>query len=257
MKYVIFDLDQTLGHFTELSIVWGCLQTVNAAKTHQDFHRLCEIFENDYFRPGIFRVMRFLAEKKKTNPIKVVLYTNNIGSMDWLKMIISYLEKRVGSKDIFDVIVPGYNPYKGPYQMRSSFDKTYPEIRRCAKIPADAKLIFFDDVEHPGMIHKNITYIKVKPYIRSNTAEEILKRIHKKAPNKFHMNKEMYVTFRRCLEAFQKKIEYSHRHGTTRIMNNDIIQHLVFFLNGKNKKSRRNKKRSSKQKRTRKRRKSL
>ena len=162
MKYVVFDLDETLGYFTELSIIWNCLQTVMNLHTQKQFHALCQVFEKDFFRPGIFRTMAYLRDNR--DRVKVVLYTNNTGSISWLKMILSYMENKVGAPGLFDTIVPGYLPHGPANQMRSSFNKTYEEIRRCANIPANAKVIFFDDLEHPGMIHKNVTYIKVKPY---------------------------------------------------------------------------------------------
>lgn len=226
MKYVVFDLDETLGYFTELSIIWNCLQTVMNLHTQKQFHNLCKVFESDFFRPGIFRTMRYLRDNR--HRVKVVLYTNNTGSMTWLKMILSYMENKVGAPGLFETIVPGYIPHGPANQMRSSYNKTYEEIRRCANIPANAKVIFFDDQEHPGMLNKNVTYIKVKPHKCSLTANYIINKLG------YNISENARKMIKRCIESFQK--QYSHHYGSTRIANNDIIKNLLFFLNGKTKK---------------------
>lgn len=246
MKYVVFDLDETLGYFTELSIIWNCLQTVMNLHTQRQFHTLCQVFENEFFRPGIFRTMAYLRDNREH--IKVILYTNNTGSISWLKMILSYMEKKVGAPGLFDTIVPGYIPHGPANQMRSSFNKTYEEIRRCAKIPPHGKVIFFDDLEHPGMIHKNVTYIKVKPYTRSLTSNYIVNKLGYNIPEKArHM-------IDRCITSFQNQYRDRHHHGTTRISENDIIQKLLFFLNGNNKKGKTQKRKKITLKNTRKKR---
>jgi len=235
MKYVVFDLDETLGYFTELSIIWNCLQTVMNLHTQKQFHKLCEVFERDFFRPGIFRTMSYLRDNR--HRVKVVLYTNNTGSMTWLKMILSYMENKVGAPGLFETIVPGYIPHGPANQMRSSYNKTYEEIRRCANIPANAKVIFFDDQEHPGMLNKNVTYIKVKPHKCSLTANYIINKLG------YNISENARKMIQRCIESFQK--QYHHRYGSTRIANNDIIKNLLFFLNGKSKKRGTKKRRTS------------
>jgi hypothetical protein len=243
MKYVVFDLDETLGYFTELSIIWNCLKTVMNLHTTAQFHKLCQVFENDFFRPGIFRTMAYLRDNR--DKVKVVLYTNNTGSIAWLKMILSYMENKVGAPGLFDTIVPGFDPRGPSTQMRTSYNKTYEEIKRCAKIPHDAKVIFFDDLEHPGMLDKNVTYIKVKPYVRSLSSSYIIRKLGNNITPKSHQ------LIHRCITNFQTQRQY--KHGTTRIINNDIVQHLLFFLNGKSKKNSTKKRKGYHKKKTRKR----
>jgi hypothetical protein len=188
--------------------------------TTAQFHKLCQVFENDFFRPGIFRTMAYLRDNR--DRVKVVLYTNNTGSIAWLKMI----------------------PRGPPTQMRTSYNKTYEEIKRCAKIPDDAKVIFFDDLEHPGMLDKNVSYIKVKPYVRSLNSSYIIRKLGNNITPKSHQ------LIHRCITNFQTQRQY--KHGTTRIINNDIVQHLLFFLNGKSKKFSTKKRKGYHKKKTRK-----
>ena len=245
MKYIVFDLDETLGYFTELSIIWNCLKTIMNLHTEKQFHQLCKVFESDFFRPGIFRTMAYLRDNK--NRAKVILYTNNNGSIGWLKMILSYIEKKVGAPGLFDTIVPGYNPHGPANQMRSSYNKTYDEIRRCANIPADAKIIFFDDQEHPAMLHKNITYIRVKPFVHSLTTNYVLNKLGN------NISPDSRQLIHKCITNFQNQYRQRIREGTTRIKSNDIIQNLLFFLNGKSKKNATKKRKGNIQKKTRKR----
>jgi hypothetical protein len=78
--YVIFDLDETLGHFVQLGIINDMIEQYYKQQLSQEaFNKLCDVFI-DYFRPGIFLVLRYIKRKKiKNNRIKVVIYTNNNG----------------------------------------------------------------------------------------------------------------------------------------------------------------------------------
>lgn len=236
-KYVVFDLDETLGYFTELSIIWGCLQTIHDIKGQSSFNRLCQTFEKEYFRPGIFKVFQYLNKKSA----KVVLYTNNTGSIQWLKMILSFMEERSNTKGLFVEIVPGYKPgMKGPCA-RESFNKTYPEILRCAKLPANAKLIFFDDQPHPGMQHQNVKYIRVRPYLHPIRASQIIAKLQHSYFSFLDFGSHSYIY--KCIRNFhQQYAAHGYRYGNTRVSETDIITPLRKFLMSKTQKNRKHSK---------------
>lgn len=223
-KYIVFDLDETLGYFTEMSIIWGCLQSIYKVKGQKSFDELCIVFEKHYFRPGIFSVLKYL--KSKGDAVRVVLYTNNTGSMEWLKHIISYLERRSEAEGLFDKIIPGYNPkLKGP-KHRVSFEKTYSEITRCADIPKNAKIVFFDDVHHPGMIHKNIKYIRVRPFCNPISSSAIISMLQKSYFGFMNFSSNIYL--KDCIHTFH--LQYAHHLVTTHVSTNDIMIPLKRFL---------------------------
>ena len=59
-KYIVFDLDETLGYFTEIGIIWNCLKTSYNISGQRYFDKLCETFEKEYFRPGIFKALNYI-----------------------------------------------------------------------------------------------------------------------------------------------------------------------------------------------------
>lgn len=227
-KYVVFDLDETLGYFTELGIIWSCLETVYNASGQESFNELCRVFEKEYFRPGIFKAMRFL--KEQGNDVRVVLYTNNTGSVKWLKLLLSYIEERSGGGEIFHKIVPGYRPgMKGPHA-RTSFNKTYSEIIRCADIPSDAKIIFFDDLKHEKMLHPNVTYINVRPFFHPLRATYIIEKLQNSYFRFMDYSSNSYLY--KCIRSFHNNyISNGHHKRSTRVSKDDIIEPLRIFLN--------------------------
>jgi hypothetical protein len=240
--YVIFDLDETLGYFTELSIIWGCLQSVYNASGQNTFNKLCEVFEKDYFRPGIFRVFKFL--KKQGNNVKVILYTNNTGQIEWLTMILKYIEMRAGVSNLFHKIVPGFKrgDPPGPHK-RTSFEKTYSEIIRCASIPNNARIIFFDDLWHPKMHTKQVSYVHVRPFFHPLRPAFIIHKLQHSYFQFLDYSTNSYLY--RCIKNFHKQyVDRGHHHKTSRIDDQDIITPIKQFLRVQKKTVRRRKSKS-------------
>jgi hypothetical protein len=204
-KYVVFDLDETLGYFTELGIIWSCLETVYNASGQESFNELCRVFEKEYFRPGIFKAMRFL--KEQGNDVRVVLYTNNTGSVKWLKLLLSYIEERSGAGEIFHKIVPGYRPGMKGSHARTSFNKTYSEIIRC-----------------------NVTYINVRPFFHPLRATYIIEKLQTSYFRFMDYSSNSYLY--KCIRNFHNNyISNGHHKRSTRISKDDIIEPLRIFLN--------------------------
>ena len=95
-KYIIFDLDETIGHFTQLGIFWDTIQVVLNKKLNQSyFNKLCNLYSK-FFRPGIFSIFKYLIHcKKKNKNIKVVIYTNNQGEKTWTILIKNYISQKL------------------------------------------------------------------------------------------------------------------------------------------------------------------
>ena len=69
MKIVVFDLDETLGYFTEYGIFWDSLgnylKTKNKrALSQKDFDDILDLFP-EFIRPNIINILDFLKNKKK------------------------------------------------------------------------------------------------------------------------------------------------------------------------------------------------
>ena len=69
----------------------------------KDFHKLLDLYPY-IFRPGIFEILKYLKNKKSKNKnLKVIIYSNNMGTPRWANMIKRYIENKIGGMNIFAV----------------------------------------------------------------------------------------------------------------------------------------------------------
>ena len=71
MKIVVFDLDETLGYFTEFGIFWDSLVYYVKSKnkkilTQNDFNDVLDLYP-EFLRPNIINILTYLKEKKHHN----------------------------------------------------------------------------------------------------------------------------------------------------------------------------------------------
>ena len=165
-KYAVFDLDETLGHFTQLGIFWDSLSAILKTKlTQSHFNDLCNMFPN-FFRPGIFTIISYILRIKSKNPhIKIVIYTNNQAPKKWTYMIKEYIEHKLNNTSIFDNIICAFKVNGKRVEMcRTTHNKTVKDLVRCTKAPKHSRFVFLDDQYHEKMKNEVVDYINVKPY---------------------------------------------------------------------------------------------
>jgi hypothetical protein len=162
-KAVVFDLDETIGHFQQIFIFALGLQTITRSTlTAGAYHRLFDIFPK-IFRPGLFQILTLLKKaKQKDKCLKVIIYTNNMGPRSWTLLIKRYLEKRV-NYPLFDRVITAYRPGTKE-NCRTTHSKTLHDLLRCAKLPANTQIVFLDDQIHPSLRSPNVRYIHVNRY---------------------------------------------------------------------------------------------
>ena len=91
-KVVVLDLDETLGSFADLYIIWCGIQ--HAWPSCNYFEELLETYP-EFLRYGILTILEYLYQKKrKKECYKLFIYTNNQCSSSWVHMITNYLEKK-------------------------------------------------------------------------------------------------------------------------------------------------------------------
>jgi len=164
-KYIVFDLDETLGNFVQLGIFCDVIENMfQIHLTQYAFNEMCDTFTH-FFRPNLLNMLEIIQYEKKHNPhIKLVIYTNNIGNQLWTHKLKTYLENSIQSP-LFDHVICAYkNRDQQMENCRSTYHKTPQDLARCVNAPKNAKFIFFDDQHHPQMAHETITYIRTKPY---------------------------------------------------------------------------------------------
>ena len=165
-KIVVFDLDETLGYFTELSIFWNALENYYGVNLlNERFYEVVDIF-SEFLRPNIIDILNFLKDKKTNKECdQIMIYTNNQGPKTWVYMISNYFNEKMGYK-LFDKIIAAFKVNGKILEInRTSHNKSVEDLVRCTKINTDTEICFIDDQYHPLMVNENVYYINLNPYV--------------------------------------------------------------------------------------------
>ena len=244
MKIVVFDLDETLGYFTEFSIFWDSLEhylkTNNKPKlTQSNFNEILDLYP-EFLRPNIINILNYLKENKKTNCCqKMMIYTNNNGPREWAHNIISYFEKKINYKLIDQLIAAFKINGKNIEICRTTHSKTHKDFIKCTKIPENSEICFLDDTFYPEMANDNVYYINVKPYYHDLQFDCMINRFQQtklgttiigeddKFEFKMMENIKLYKYL--CVDKDLKEFEVD------KILGKRIINHLHEFFTKKHK----------------------
>lgn len=202
LKIVVFDLDETIGYFTEISIFWEALEQFHGHNLLNDkFFEMLDIFP-EVFRPDILKILNILHRKKSCS--KIYIYTNNQGPKSWVTLLSEYMNLKLGYK-IFDYIIAAYKIRgKQIEPNRTSHEKSVTDLIKCTNIPANTEICFIDDLYHPLMDKENVYYINIKPYRVSVPFEEMAARYYD-AVNNISIGKTDFVN---RIVAFMKQYNY-------------------------------------------------
>ena len=179
-KVVVFDLDETLGYFSQLGQFWDILSSYLKSKniplTQQEFIELLNLFP-EFLRPNIFSILNYLKHKKERKHCQgVMLYTNNQAPRSWATFIVEYLNNKITYR-LFDQVISAFKVNGKRIEMcRTTNEKTVGDFIKCTKLPINTEICFLDDVYHPEMIGDNVYYIKVNPYVYNLPFDEMVER---------------------------------------------------------------------------------
>lgn len=176
-KVAVFDLDETLGSFTQLGLLKDVIEGFeNQPMTQSEFNNLID--ENpEFVRPGVIDILRLAVSKRaKGHCDAIMIYTNNNGPRSWPDSISKYFSYRLG-QNVFDQVIYAYRINGRQVEAgRTTHDKTYADFLRCTGMPDDTQVCFFDDVFHPQMKHNNVFYINAKGYSNIVPLETSIRR---------------------------------------------------------------------------------
>jgi hypothetical protein len=169
MKIVVFDMDETLGYFTQFSIFWDCLNQymffIKKPKlTQSDFNYILDLYP-EFLRPNILDILAFLKQKKNTKCCrKMMIYTNNSGKREWAEYITGYFEHKLNYK-LFDQIIAAFKVDGKIIEMcRTSKEKKHTDFIRCTKVPITTEICYLDDHYYKNMDNRFVYYVELKPY---------------------------------------------------------------------------------------------
>ncbi len=239
-KVVVFDLDETLGYFTEISIFWDALESFYGKKlTNNYFFELLDVFP-EFFRPEIFIILNMINNKKKRNICnESYIYTNNQGPKSWTKMINDYFNYKLGFKTFNGIIGAYIVQGKIIEPKRTSHDKSVKDLISCTNIPETSEICFIDDLYHPLMDKDNVNYIHIKPYKYNLTFYEMANRYYDRVllKNKRTMvNKNLIVRedFVKYIVSFMNRYNYNVIKKTEEKQMNDITESKNLYTNLEN-----------------------
>jgi hypothetical protein len=242
MKIVVFDLDETLGYFTQFGIFWDSLVNYLKVKnknelTQSDFDDILELFP-EFLRPNIINILTYLKNKKKSNCChKMMIYTNNTGPREWARHIISYFERKINFKLVDQIIAAFKINGKRVEICRTTQNKTHKDLIKCTKIPADAEICFMDDYFYPEMANDNIYYINVKPYYYDLKFEVMFERFKKSEIGNKLINNDDDKDFENLMMDHIKLFKYmvvekdEKEYEVDKVLGKHIISHLQAFFN--------------------------
>jgi hypothetical protein len=193
-KHFIFDLDETLGSFSEFFILWKALEQLSIepskSSNQEYFDKILTIFP-EFWRPGIFTILRFLLHKKtKSECGNVYIYTNNKCSKSWPIMIQNYIEKCMDLGGLFDKIICSFKINNTIVEsLRTTQEKTCYDIIKCTLLPINAEMCFIDNSYHPQMLDEKVFYIQPKSYFHNLNMRDIIVRMLKAGLSEHELEK--------------------------------------------------------------------
>lgn len=176
-KIITFDLDETLGDFANLCILWHGIEShIPTFMTKREvFRELMDLFP-ECIRPGIPSILEFLYRKKKAGLCShVFLYTNNQRSREWVELLLEYFE--IKTPGLFDHTICAFKIQdKLVEPMRTTYNKTYSDLIRCTLLPKNAQICFVDNSYHPKMVHERVYYIQPRSYDQGLSGTDMIVR---------------------------------------------------------------------------------
>lgn len=238
-KIVVFDLDETLGYYTEFGMFWDAIKNfiknkeLNIMMNQSFFNKLMDLFP-EFIRPNIVKILQYLKEKKVQNHCqKLMLYTNNQGPKEWVHFIVNYFESKLHYQDVklFDQIVSAFKVNGKQVELcRTTHMKTRKDLMRCTKISEETQICYLDDVYYPGMKHKNIYYINIHPYVHDLPFQLLVKRLQESGlVNEAHMKEHIIHFLNTFNYNYVEKTQESYY--VDKIISKKILQHLHYFFN--------------------------
>ena len=171
-KVVIFDLDETLGYFTQLDIFVRCLEKYyNKNISNNEFFDIIDLFDK-YLRPNILHILKYLKDKKdKKFCSKIMLYTNNNGGKVWPQKLVDYFNYKLDYQLFDNVICTFKIRDKIIEPNRTSNNKIYNDVIRCSKIPSNTYMFPSGDMAEWVQLQKGfpLTKLELNPLVPSSS----------------------------------------------------------------------------------------
>ena len=239
INYVmVFDLDETLGHFSQLYVFWSLLIKYINNSNELLFFKLLDLFPK-FLRPNILNILKNIKQKKEKNICNyVIIYTNNNGPKSWVIMIQNYFHYKL-KYQLFDKIIGAFKVRGQIVEVRrTSHEKSMKDLINCTKLPYNSQICFLDDQNHNEMYNENVLYIKLKPYTHNINYITMASKTYDKLNVYFPKNKtkEDFINYI-ASNTQNYKLDYLHKskveYNIETIYTNVLIKKIDAFFNSK------------------------
>ncbi len=176
-RVVVFDMDETLGHFVQLGGFWDVLQSAHGRQLPPSHFVETMSLYPEVVRPGMEVLLSQLVAARENGTIQaIILYTNNQGPEIWAQLVTSYFDHMAGTQ-VFDMIIPAYSVSgRRVARCRTGHAKSPEDLLRCTGLPPGTRICFIDDQDHPPMASREVYYIRVPPYTSTVLAGDLAQR---------------------------------------------------------------------------------
>ena len=177
-RVVAFDLDETLGSFSDLQILWSSLQEYTDKSVPLNFNKLLDLYP-EFLRYGILPILEYLLDKKRTGECSnIYIYTNNQCEVGWVDLISKYFSYALNTKQkIFNRIIAAFKINNQRVELaRTTHSKTFSDFIKCTLLPKNTELFFIDNTYYPQMKQSEIYYIQPKSYNHNLSTHDVIER---------------------------------------------------------------------------------
>lgn len=233
-KIIVFDLDETLGHFGDLHNIYKCLiKVLDREITQTEFNMLLDLYP-EFLRPGILTVLKFLYHKKLGGAFsRLFLYTNNQCAGNWVHYIINYFHFKIGA-----IVTPLFEDPICAFKIRNkivnirrtSQDKNYGDLIHCAVFPpSTTEVCFIDNTYYEHMRDDRVYYILPKSYHHALKKIEIMRRFRDFDESMFNVYDKLAGALDNSLSenAYEKTLRESEMYITKKIMYH--VREFLYF----------------------------
>jgi hypothetical protein len=233
MRFIVFDLDETLGYFKQLYYIFSVLKKINSsfAITQPIFNRVLDLYP-EFLRPKIVDILSYLKNQKQYNRnTYLIIYTNNT-HQNWTKYIISYIEYKIQNPQFFDRTVKSSKLEVCRQHQKKHLD----DLFRCIDYSSNSPICYIDNEYHHGMRSRQTYYCKLDGYINNLPANVIAERLYSSSvvndiiPNvEIQVFSNIYEHY--CNNLYSRTLteaEYKHECRTSQEL---MLKIRIFFMN--------------------------
>lgn len=231
-RAVVFDLDETLGSFSDLHILWTALQDNTNKYYPVDFNKLLDLYP-EFIRYGIIYILEMVYKKKQDGLCDgLYVYTNNQCSTGWITLITNYFKYKLNTKtDLFDKIIYAFkinNKRVEPF--RTTHAKTTKDFISCTMLPKNTEICFVDNSQFSDMKTERVYYIQPKSFTHVLSTKQIIDRfclsdLHKGLKQSNEIKRFIYYFF-------TEKDAFHHENNSLEKQEKDVLiaQKIMFHI---------------------------